>query len=93
MTDSFQKEEGFALLELIIVLVVIMILMYTVTKSSFLKPSIDKKAKGEFSREGIDTSSYKGILDSTRSKVDAINQRLSDRYKQMDDLNDAAQAH
>jgi hypothetical protein len=53
----------------------------------YFKPVVvEKAADKNMEASGIDTSSYKSIVDSSRDKVKEINQRSQERADQLDDL-------
>lgn len=66
----------FALLGLIVSLVVALVVCYLVFKSYLVPLHTDKADDNKlFKSEGIDTSSYQSIKDSTKKKMDEINKQ------------------
>ena len=74
------------LLGLILTLAIILILSYLVFKVYFRMPESEEEIKQSLSGSGIDSSSYKSIVDSSRKKVKEINKQYLDRRKQLEDL-------
>lgn len=63
---------GFMLIELLLVLAIIMFLAFKVFKLYFKRPSLNKETQRVISEQGIDTTSSKSIIDSTRKKLEDI---------------------
>ena len=83
MINSVGGNKGFVyLIELLLAAVIIAFLCYIMLKVYVKGPSMDKKTKETFKEEGIDTSSSKGILDSTKKKIEDINKQAAERNKQ-----------
>ena len=81
------NRSGFAsLIGLILTLAIILILAYVAFKVYFEMPVRDEEIKGALSEQGIDTSSYQSITESTREKVKDVNKQLLQRQKQLEDL-------
>jgi len=66
--------KGFALLEILLVLLVIAIL-YVAMTMYYKKPMPDKESQKLLSSQGIDTTSYKTILDSTKKKLQDVSKQ------------------
>ena len=62
-------QRGMALLSILLALVIIGLVYYFAAKNS--KKSADPSHKGFLKEAGLDTSSYKGTLDSTKKALDA----------------------
>jgi hypothetical protein len=69
----------FSLLELLLVLAIILFLSQRFLNMYFKKPNLDKETEEAISGQGINTSSYRGVLDSTRDKIRDINKQLINR--------------
>lgn len=69
----------FSLIELLLVLAIILFFSYKALNSYFKKPDLDKNTEKALSQQGINTSNYGTILNSTRSQVQDINRRLIKR--------------
>ncbi len=81
------RNYGFAsLLGLVITLMIICVLVYFIFNVYFKMPGVDEETKEAFSQHGIDSSSYKTILDSTQGKVQDLNKQLRDRTKAIEEL-------
>ncbi len=74
------------MLELILVLVIILLLFKQALNSYFKKPYFDKKTEQALSEQGIDTTNYKAILDSTKEKIKNIDKQLMDQEKRIEDI-------
>lgn len=74
-------KSGFMFLELLLVLAIIMFIAYKVINMYVKKPALNKEAQKISTEAGIDTSSYKSIVNSTKDKLNDI------QNKRMDDLN------
>jgi type II secretory pathway pseudopilin PulG len=88
MKDIYYKKttRGFALLELLLVAILIVSLFFITLKFYVKNPSIDKETKKSLSEQGIDTSSQKAILDSTKAKVEELNKQMLNREKQLENF-------
>ena len=71
---------GFMFIELLLVLAIIMFIAYKVINLYFKKPSLDKETQRVISTQGIDTTSSKSIVDSTRKKLQDV------QHQHMDEL-------
>ena len=60
------------LIELLVVLAIIMFIASKVFKSYFMKPSLDKETQEVISGQGIDTTGYQTLIDSTKKKLQNI---------------------
>jgi len=67
-----QIKTGFMFIELLLVLAIIMFIAFKVFKLYFKKPSFNKETQRAISEQGIDTASYKSIIDSTKRKLQDI---------------------
>ena len=82
--DWNKRCEGtiFTILEILIVLAIVLFLCYKLLRS----PSLDKDTQKSLSEQGIDTTSQKTILDSTKKKLQGIDQQLMNRAKEVEDI-------
>ncbi len=79
---SKKRKTGFMFIELLLVLAIIMFLAFKVFKLYFKKSSLNKETQQVISEQGIDTTSPKSIIDSTRNKLkDIQNQRADESDK------------
>lgn len=76
----------FTLLELLLVLAIIVFLSRLLLKAYFGRQGLDKKTQESLSAEGIDTGSYKTILDSAKKKAQESNQKLIERQNIIEGL-------
>jgi len=82
MINSVGNNKGFgSLIGLLLTAVMIAFLCYIMMKVYVKGPSMDKKTKEILEEESIDTSSSKGILDSTKKKIEDINKQAAERNK------------
>ncbi|MCX5705844.1 MAG: prepilin-type N-terminal cleavage/methylation domain-containing protein [Candidatus Omnitrophica bacterium] len=63
---------GFGFIEILLVLAIIAFIAYKVFNVYFKKTSLDKETQKIISEQGIDTTSYKSTIDSTRDKLKDI---------------------
>ncbi|OGX25528.1 MAG: hypothetical protein A3J51_00950 [Omnitrophica WOR_2 bacterium RIFCSPHIGHO2_02_FULL_45_21] len=66
-------------IELLLVLALIMFIAFKVFKFYFKNPSFDKETQGAISGQGIDTASYKSIIDSTKKKLQGIQDQETEK--------------
>lgn len=71
---------GFALIEILLTLAVILFLYYMVTNFYFKKTPVEKKTAEALSEQGIVTTNYKTILDTTKDKIKAVQKSRSDTF-------------
>ena len=83
---SFKNNKGFiGLLEILIAIVIIGGLMYFMLKRYTTTPVLDKDTKKAMSDQGIDSTNYKTIVDTTRTSVQAIQEKQAQRLKEITD--------
>jgi competence protein ComGC len=83
---SFKNNRGFiGLLEILIAIVIIGFLMYIMLKRYAGTPVLDKDTKNAMSEQGIDSTNYKTIVDTTRTSVQAIQEKEAQRLKEITD--------
>lgn len=63
---------GFMFLELLLALAIIMFIAFKVFDFYFKKPSLNKETQEVISEQGIDTTSYNSFIDSTKKKLQDI---------------------
>jgi len=63
---------GFMFIELLLVLAITMFIAFKVFKLYFKNPSLNKETQRVISEQGIDTTSSKSIIDSTKKKLQDI---------------------
>ena len=85
--DSFRFKKGFfTLLGVLLAIVIVFFLFYLLSKVYFGNPSSDNKTKEFLSKQGIDASSHKTILDSTTKKIEDINKKLRSQTEELEGL-------
>jgi flagellar biogenesis protein FliO len=72
---------GFMFIELLLVLAIIMFIAFKVFKLYFKSPPLNQETQQVISEQGINTSTYRSILNSTRNKLEDI------QNKHIDELN------
>lgn len=87
MIRTIRGKEGFlGLLEILLALIIIAIIYIFIVKLYLKKPVQNEEIQKSLSEENIETSSPQGIVDSARKKVDALNKKRLEQYKQFDEL-------
>jgi len=79
------KKTGFALIGLLVALIILSFLYLIAMKKFFpegQKDNIDRS----LAREGIDSSNSKALIESTREKIDDINQNFKEQQKRIDSI-------
>ena len=72
---------GFMFLEILLVLAIIMFIAFKVFKLYFKNPPLDKETQRVITEQGINTTTYKSIINSTKDKLEDI------QNKHIDELN------
>ena len=87
MSCYFRDKKGFlSLLGLLLTVAIILYLCYIAFNIYFKEPAIDEETKKSISKEGIDTSSHKAVLDSIREKTKDIKERAWQRSQQIENM-------
>jgi len=77
-----KDKKGLAsLIGLLLAAVIIAFLIYIMMNKK-MGSAVDNKTKKTLEEQGVDTSSYKGILDTTKKKIKDINRQIIDRTNQ-----------
>lgn len=77
------SEKGFVLLVgILITAIIIAVLFFLMLKIYIKGPSVKKETAEIMEEAGIDTSDYKGVLESTKNKIDDLNKQSADRAYQ-----------
>jgi len=63
---------GFGFIEILLAMAIVAFLAFTAFKMYFKKTSLDKETQKIISDQGIDTTSSKSIIDTTREKLKDI---------------------
>ncbi|MCX5666970.1 MAG: hypothetical protein NTY34_01470 [Candidatus Omnitrophica bacterium] len=74
-----QSRAGFALIELVLILLTIIFLYYLMSKFYFKRPLLNKEVEQTLVHQGIDTTNYKTILDSTKAKLANIRKQQAEQ--------------
>jgi hypothetical protein len=72
---------GFMLIEILLALAAIIFIVFKVSKLYLKPPVLNQQTQKIIAEQGIDTTSYKTIIDSTSNRVEDI------QKKHFDDLN------
>jgi len=75
---------GFMFIELLLVLAITMFIAFKVFKLYFKNPSLNKETQRVISEQGIDTTSYKSTIDSTRDKLEDIQNKHFDEMNKIE---------
>jgi hypothetical protein len=81
-----EKGQFFTLLELLLALAIIWFLASKVLTVYFKKPIADKQSSKFISEQGIDTTSSKTILATTKHRLQVIDQQLKAQEKEMENI-------
>lgn len=73
MQNTKKIGRGFALIELLIVLVIIAFIIFKMLNNYYKRPALDKSTQIIMSEQGIDTANYSSIKDSIKNKLQHIN--------------------
>ena len=73
------------MLELLLAVTVICIAAYLMLQMKMKKPSLAARSKSDAAVAGIDTSSYRSIVNSTQEKVSDLNAITEQRERQAED--------
>jgi len=74
---------GFMFIELLAVLAIIVFIVFKVFNFYFIKPSLNKETQKIASEQGIDTTSARSIIDSTKNKLRDIQDQYNNTLDQM----------
>ena len=72
-------KRGFMFIELLLVLALIMFIAFKVFELYFKNPPLNKETQGVASEQGIDTTSGKSIIDSTKKKLQGIQDQETEK--------------
>jgi type II secretory pathway pseudopilin PulG len=75
---KYQKRAGFTLIEIILTLGVILFVAFILLNLNFSRPTLDEETKKAVSEQGINTTNYKTLMDSARSKIQDIQKQRLD---------------
>ncbi len=81
------NRRGFiTLLEMVLVLAIILFVAYAALNTYFKKPALNKSTEEFLNQQDIDTSSSKAILDTTKKKINDINEQVLKNAQQLERL-------
>ena len=75
--DGLRK--GFAFIETLLVLAIILFLGYKILNLYFKSSPLNKETGKVLLEQGINTTNYKTIMDSTREKIQTIQKQHTDQ--------------
>jgi hypothetical protein len=79
-----KNDRGFVmLLELLAVLAIIGILVYFMMKRVSAPPRMDKETQKAVTEQGVDTSNYRSIVDTTRSTLKGATEKEQQQLDQV----------
>lgn len=79
-------DRGFGLIGLILAVAIVCFMVFFVLKTYVHNPVVDERTQKALSEQGIDASSQRAVLDSTREKMRDINKQILDREKQLENF-------
>ena len=77
-SDIRNVKKGFALIEILIGLAVIMVIYYVLMNSGLKGPALQRETVKSLSGQGMNTTSYKTVLDSSKKIIDSAVNRGSE---------------
>jgi len=79
-----KTKTGFMFIALLLVLAIIMFMALTVTKLYRKPPSLDQETQRVIAEQSIDTTSDESTVDSTREKIEDIQNKHSDELNKIE---------
>jgi len=76
-------KKGFMFIELLVTLAIIMFIVFKVFNLYFNKPYLNKETQKVISEQGINTANYKSLIDTTRNKLENIQNQHNDELNQI----------
>ena len=87
MRFRIKEEKGFLMyIGLIFAVAIILFLAYYLFNTYYKKPSFEESIQESLSTQGIDSSNYRSVVDSTRKKVDDIERQMLEYEKQLGEI-------
>ena len=77
-----KASNGFAYIELLVVLAIIAFIAIKLLNNYYKKPSIDKETQKVVSEQGIDTTSYGSIVGGVKNTLQNAKNKQADRVEQ-----------
>jgi len=81
--DKKKIKHGFMLIELLVALAIIMFLAFKVLNLYFVKPALNQETQKIIAEQKIDSTNYKTLIDSTKSKLADIQSQEEDRLNRI----------
>ena len=82
---NIKNDHGFfTVIALLLAAALVGVLYFTMFSKAGTQPHLDRETKNKAAESRIDTSSYKSILDTTKSEVKRIEQLQMDEAKKLD---------
>ncbi len=82
----FSNKKGFAFIEILLALGIVLFLYYFLAKAYMVNPAGDKNTKKILTEQGIDASGGKSTLQAVTDKIHDLNEKELERAKQMEDI-------
>lgn len=82
----FSSKKGFAFIEILLALGIVLFLYYFFAKAHMAGPVGDKNTKKILTEQGIDTSADKSTLQAVTDKIHDLNKKELERAKQIEDI-------
>jgi type II secretory pathway pseudopilin PulG len=82
----FSSKKGFAFIEILLALGIVLFLYYFLAKAYMAGPAGDKNTKKILTEQGIDTSGGKSTLHAVTDKIHDLNEKELERAKQIEDI-------
>lgn len=83
-----RDNKGFALIEMVIVIVIIGIISYFLIKTYFKGSQVDKQTEQSVKEQGMNPNNYTSIMKNSRAKVNEFNKSYQEREKQLEKVKD-----
>ncbi len=84
-TARIRNAKGFlSLLELLLVAVILLFIGSLGLKRYFGQCALNKETKEMFKQQGISTESYQSTLESTKARINQVNEQLNERARQIE---------
>lgn len=85
---SGKSQAGFGLIEILLALLMIYFLYYLMANFYFKKNSlnVNKETEKVLTQQGIDTTNYKTVVDSTKQKIRGVEEEQAKRTKELEGM-------
>ncbi|MBU0710007.1 MAG: hypothetical protein KJ923_03195 [Candidatus Omnitrophica bacterium] len=78
------NKAGFTFIGIILALAIVLFLGYIVLNSYLNMPGIDKETKKLISEQGIDTTTYKTVIDTTKETMQGVTRQRMQQLEAID---------